>query len=88
MRRHAALVNDIMRIDGGCHPVYAAPMNRSERLMVRLEPEVSAALRSAAQEEGRSISQFIERLIVADMKRRQLLGNGDVVPLAVRKRSS
>ncbi|MDE2101598.1 MAG: hypothetical protein KGL39_30410 [Patescibacteria group bacterium] len=56
-------------------------MTRSERFMVRLEPSAAQALRVAALEDGRPISQFLERLIVSDMRRRQLLGEAEIVPL-------
>lgn len=44
-------------------------MAKTERLYIRLTPELKAKLQAAAEAEGRSISNFIEHLITQALKR-------------------
>lgn len=44
-------------------------MAKTERLYIRLTPELKARLQAAAEAEGRSISNFIEHLITQALKR-------------------
>ena len=44
-------------------------MAKTERLYVRLTPEIKEQVRAAAEAEGRSISNFIEHLITQVLKR-------------------
>ena len=44
-------------------------MNKTERLYIRLTPELKAKIQSAAEAEGRSISNYVERLITQALKR-------------------
>ena len=44
-------------------------MAKTERLYIRLTPELKERLQAAAEAEGRSISNFIEHLITQALKR-------------------
>lgn len=44
-------------------------MSKTERLYIRLTPELKAKIQSAAESEGRSISNYIEHLITQALKR-------------------
>lgn len=44
-------------------------MAKTERLYIRLTPELKAKIQSAAEAEGRSISNYIEHLITQALKR-------------------
>ena len=44
-------------------------MAKTERLYIRLTPELKARLQAAAEAEGRSISNYVERLITQALKR-------------------
>ena len=44
-------------------------MSKSERLYIRLTPELKEQIQAAAEAEGRSISNFIEHLITQALKR-------------------
>ena len=44
-------------------------MAKTERLYIRLTPELKKKLQAAADAEGRSISNFIEHLITQALKR-------------------
>lgn len=44
-------------------------MAKTERLYIRLTPELKAKIQSAAEAEGRSISNYVERLITQALKR-------------------
>lgn len=43
-------------------------MSKTERLYIRLTPELKAKIQSAAEAEGRSISNYIEHLITQALK--------------------
>lgn len=42
---------------------------KTERLYIRLTPELKARIQAAAEAEGRSISNYIEHLITQALKR-------------------
>lgn len=44
-------------------------MAKTERLYVRLTPELKKQLQAAAEAEGRSISNYVEHLITQALKR-------------------
>jgi predicted HicB family RNase H-like nuclease len=44
-------------------------MAKTERLYIRLTPELKARLQAAAEAEGRSISNYVEHLITQALKR-------------------
>lgn len=44
-------------------------MNKTERLYIRLTPELKEQIRAAAEAEGRSVSNYIEYLITQALKR-------------------
>ena len=44
-------------------------MAKTERIYLRITPELKARLQAAAEAEGRSISNYIERLITQALKR-------------------
>lgn len=44
-------------------------MAKTERLYIRLTPELKARLQAAAEAEGRSISNYVEHLIAQALKR-------------------
>ena len=44
-------------------PVYARVMQLSERLMVRLSPELMAALRADADERGATVGQTVRWIV-------------------------
>ena len=44
-------------------------MAKTERLYIRLAPELKEKLQAAAEAEGRSISNYVERLITQALKR-------------------
>lgn len=44
-------------------------MAKTERLYIRLTPELKARLQAAAEAEGRSVSNYIEHLITQALKR-------------------
>ena len=44
-------------------------MSKSERLYIRLTPDLKEQIQAAAEAEGRSISNFIEHLIMQALKR-------------------
>lgn len=44
-------------------------MAKTERLYIRLTPELKARIQAAAEAEGRSISNYIEHLITQALKR-------------------
>lgn len=46
-------------------------MTKTERVQLRLTPEVKEALRVIAEAEGRSITNYIEWLIRQDLDRRK-----------------
>ena len=43
-------------------------MARDAAISVRVEPDVKEALEAAAKEDGRTLSQFVERLMVAHLR--------------------
>ena len=43
-------------------------MARDAAISVRVEPDVKEALEAAAKEDGRTLSQFVERLVVAHLR--------------------
>lgn len=44
-------------------------MSKTERLYIRLTPELKEQIRVAAEAEGRSVSNYIEHLITQALKR-------------------
>lgn len=44
-------------------------MSKTERLYIRLTPELKEQIRTAAEAEGRSVSNYIEHLITQALKR-------------------
>lgn len=44
-------------------------MSKSERLYIRLTPELKEKIQAAAEAEGRSVSNYIEHLITQALKR-------------------
>lgn len=48
-------------------------MAKTANLALRLSPETKAALERAAAEDGRSVSNYVERLIIADLDQKGLL---------------
>ena len=44
-------------------------MAKTERLYIRLTPELKARIQAAAEAEGRSISNYVEHLITQALKR-------------------
>jgi hypothetical protein len=43
-------------------------MVRSAPLGFRIEPELKAALEKAAEDDGRSVSSFVERVLIAHLR--------------------
>ena len=43
-------------------------MARDAAISVRVQADVKAALEEVAREDGRTVSQFVERLIIAHLK--------------------
>jgi uncharacterized protein (DUF1778 family) len=44
-------------------------MSKTERLYIRLTPELKKQIQAAAEAEGRSVSNYIEHLITQALKR-------------------
>lgn len=44
-------------------------MSKTERLYIRLTPELKEQIRAAAEAKGRSVSNYIEHLITQALKR-------------------
>lgn len=45
---------------------------KSDRLQIRITPEIKAMLQQLADAEGRSVSNYIERLILAAQEAREV----------------
>lgn len=46
-------------------------MTKTDRLVIRITPELKARLQAAAEADGRSVSNYIETLIRAELKKRE-----------------
>lgn len=46
-------------------------MTKTDRLVIRITPELKSKLQAAAEADGRSVSNYIEMLIRADLKKRE-----------------
>jgi hypothetical protein len=52
-------------------------MARVAAISVRVEPAVKAAVEQAAKSDGRTVAQYVERLLVAHLRERGLLADGE-----------
>ena len=46
-------------------------MNKTERLQIRISPELKAQLQQLADADGRTVSNYIEQLIKAAVEKKQ-----------------
>lgn len=44
-------------------------MTKTERLQIRISPELKTALQAAAEAEGRTVSNYVEQLIRAALQK-------------------
>lgn len=50
-------------------------MARTAAVSVRVEPAVKAALEQAAKSDGRTMAQYLERLLIAHLRERGMLAD-------------
>ncbi|KAA0675718.1 ribbon-helix-helix protein, CopG family [Roseomonas genomospecies 6] len=48
-------------------------MARTAAISVRVEEELKAALEKAAKDDGRTVAQYVERLLIAHLREKGLL---------------